>query len=57
MAATALQLDPAHRAAIGAGQLNDAQLSESKRNTLGLINNPPLGVLYSQRWSEVDKDG
>jgi hypothetical protein len=57
MASTALQLDPAHRAAIGAGLLNDAQLSESKRVTLVLVNNPPLGVLYSQSWSEVSENG
>lgn len=57
MAAMALQSDPAHRVAIGAGQLNSSQLAEMKRGLLKLANTPPLGVLYQQSWSEVQENG
>jgi hypothetical protein len=48
------ELDPDYRVAIGAGALDPAQRKVSEENLLRLFNNPPVGVLYEQPWSEVD---
>ena len=51
----AKELDPEYRAGIGAGELTDLQRTQSEDNLINMFNNPPVGVLYEQPWSEVDK--
>ncbi|MEE8327058.1 MAG: hypothetical protein V3R58_08500 [candidate division NC10 bacterium] len=51
----AKELDPKYRAEIGAKQQTDEQRTQSEDNLINLFNNPPVGVLYEQPWSEVVK--